>query len=162
MRRRPHSAPLAWIQSRLPGAAGRACPEVPAPAAWGSWEEPVCPASPTHWGPCGAQTPPELHACPCCLSVSALRCPGPQGALRHAALSTPPAPLLPGNMPILLLHSALAAPCGDGVRATEADGPAGAWTPPSVSACLGAPGHLPPGRTRPQRPPPCLLHSLPD
>lgn len=88
----------------------------------GSWKEPVaqhCPCPGPTWG---AQTHPRAarlpHAvCPCLLSATLAL------GLHHAASSTPPTSPLPGNMPILLLHLALAVVhCDGGVQAGEAEG----------------------------------------
>lgn len=79
----------------------------------------------------GAETLPELHARPCCR-------PCPLSASPARACSTPPAALLPaslspGNMPISLLHPALAVVHCAGVRAREAEGLPGACLDPEIS-----------------------------
>lgn len=79
----------------------------------------------------GAETLPELHARPCCR-------PCPLSASPARACSTPPAALLPaslspGNMPISLLHPALAVVHCAGVRAREAEGLPGAYLDPEIS-----------------------------
>lgn len=102
---------------------------------------------------------PAHAVCPCLLSAAPAR--------RGACTTLPAAPLPPPRSletcPFCFSILPLAVHCGGGVRAAEAEGLAGACSPLSVSACLRAPGHLPPGPTWPQRPPPRLpLHSLRD
>lgn len=98
--------------------------------------------------PLGGRRPtPELHACPM-LSVRVCSPPPwPSGAC-----STPPASPLPGNMPILLLHLALAVVHCDGrVQAGEAEGLS---TPLSASVLVSEP-------LATSRPPPHGLRPLP-
>lgn len=110
----------------------------------------LCLAASPGPGPMWAQRPAR-HARPCCH-------PCPLSASPAQACSTPPAALLPaspvpGNMPISLLHPALAVVHCAGVQAREAEGLQGpAWTEISVSAHLRALGRLPPGPTWPQPP----------
>lgn len=115
--------------------------------------ESVCPALPPAQGPRGGQTPaPSCTPAPCCrpclLSASPAR-----------ACTTPPAALLPtslppGNMPISLLHPALAVVHCAGVQAREAERLPGACLDPeiSVSPLIRALGRLPPSPTWPQPP----------
>lgn len=99
--------------------------------------EGICgPARPLPRAHLGGADPPRAarlpHAvCPCLLSATLAL------GLHHAASSTPPTSPLPGNMPILLLHLALAVVhCDGGVQAGEAEG---LRTPPSASVLVSEP-----------------------
>lgn len=125
----PHSVPLTSAQFHPPPGSRQGLYQ-------GSWKEPVaqhCPCPGPTWG---AQTPPRAarlpHAvCPCLLSATLAL------GLHHAASGTPPTSPLPGNMPILLLHLALAvAHCDGGVQAGEAEG---LRTPLSASVLVSEP-----------------------
>lgn len=90
LRRSPCSAPLTRLHLHpTPGGRGLSRGAGRHRRRLGPPEAPPCPASPTS-GPRGAERP-KLHACPCCLSVSAPRCPGP------GACTTPPA--APSRLP---------------------------------------------------------------
>lgn len=125
----PHSVPLTSAQFHPPPGSRQGLYQ-------GSWKKTVaqhCPCPGPTWGgqahPQAARLP---HAvCPCLLSATLAL------GLHHAASSTPPTSPLPGNMPILLLHLALAVVhCDGGVQAGEAEG---LRTPLSASVLVSEP-----------------------
>lgn len=124
----PHSVPLTSAQFHPPPGSR--------PGLYrGSWN--LWPSTAPAQGPRGGRRPtPELHACPM-LSVRVCSPPPWPWGLHHAASSTPPTSPLPGDMPILLFHLALAVVhCDGGVQAGEAEG---LRTPLSASVLVSEP-----------------------
>lgn len=88
------------------------------------------------WGhrPLSCTPAPCRRPRPCLLAAAA-----PAQGCTTPPAAPPPASLLPGNMPISLLHPALTVVHCSGVRARGAEGLPGAWTPLSESPLISEP-----------------------